>query len=165
MREQDARAGPSDTREICLSRTPSSTLFSSYEKEINPWSQMIDAPQPDEAENGAHDTEAPADGTLGGYLALHNRPPAFEGPDGRPYTVSLEVEKTPDLQAPFSGYLVFPRWADTGAGIVGHLETPLLLHGKSQEEVTAELGTLTLLEVYDLLRDAVSRRHEEKEPC
>jgi hypothetical protein len=79
--------------------------------------------------------------------------------------VSLEVEKTPNLQAPFSGYLVFPRWADTGAGIVGHLETPLLLHGKSQEEVTAELGTLTLLEVYDLLRDAVSRRHEEKEPC
>jgi hypothetical protein len=140
-------------------------LFSSYEKEMNPWSQMTDAPQPDQTENGAHDTEAPADGTLGGYLAHHNRPPAFEGPDGRPYTVSLEVEKTPDLQAPFSGYLVFPRWADTGAGIVGHLETPLLLHGQSWEEVTTELGTLTLLEVYDLLRDAVLLRHEEKEQC
>ncbi len=126
---------------------------------------MIDAPPPGQTEDGAHDTESLADGTLGGYLAHHNRPPAFEGPEGHPYTVSLEVEKTPNLKAPFSGYLVFPRWADSGAGIVGHLETPFLLHGESREEVTAELGTLTLLEVYDLLREAILRQHEKKERC
>ena len=40
------------------------------------------------------------DTTLGGYLAVHGRPPAFEGPDGHPYTVSVEVERTADLRAP-----------------------------------------------------------------
>ena len=126
---------------------------------------MKDAPQPGQAEDGAHGPESLADGTLGGYLAHHNLPPAFEGPDGHPYTVSLEVEKTPNLQAPFSGYLVFPRWADSGAGIVGHLETPFLLHGKGREGVTAELGALTLLEAYDLLREAILHQLEEKKRC
>jgi hypothetical protein len=96
-------------------------------------------------------------------LAHHHRPPAFEGLDGHPYTVSLEVEKTPNLKAPFSGYLVFPRWADTGVGIVGHLETPLFLHGKSREEVTEGLQALTLLEVKGLLREAIMRREQEVE--
>jgi hypothetical protein len=77
--------------------------------------------------------------------------------------VSLEVEKTPDLAAPFSGYLVFPRWADTGVGIVGHVETPLLLQGKSQEEVTTRLEELTLLEVSHLLGEAILRRKQETE--
>ena len=53
-----------------------------------------------------------------------------------PTRFPTEVEKTPNLQAPFSGYLVFPRWADTGVGIVGHLETPLILHGKSRGRVS-----------------------------
>jgi hypothetical protein len=124
---------------------------------------MKDAPQPDQTENGAHDTGSLADSTLGGYLGHHNRPPGFEGPDGYPYTVSLEVEKTPNLKAPFSGYLVFPRWAETGVGIVGHLETPLLLQGKGREEVMAKLEALTLLEVNDLLRKAILRRQQETE--
>ena len=114
-------------------------------------------------ESGAAPGEAMPDGTLGGYLAHHNRPPAFEGTDGHPYTVSPEVEKTPNLETPYSGYLVFPRWADTGVGIVGHIETPLLLHGKSQEEVLAELQALSLMEVSDLLREAIERRQPETE--
>ena len=117
----------------------------------------------DPTEGGPPPAVPLADGTLGGYLGLHDRPPACEGPDGYPYTVSLEVEKTPNLQAPFSGYLVFPRWAETGAGIVGHLETPLLLHGKSQEEVTAELEALPRLEVSNLLREAILHRLQEAE--
>ena len=40
---------------------------------------------------------APDDATLGGYFSVHDRPPAYDGPDGHPYTVSLEVEKTPNL--------------------------------------------------------------------
>jgi len=124
---------------------------------------MTDAPNPDPAENGPNEADSLADGTLGGYLGHHSRPPAFEGLDGYPYTVSLEVEKTPDLQAPFSGYLVFPRWAETGAGIVGHLETPILRQGKSKEEVLEDLGALTLLEVNDLLRGAIMRQQQETE--
>ena len=112
-------------------------------------------------EGDAPEAVLPADGTLGGYLRHHNRAPAFEGADGYPYTVSVEVEKTPDPQAPFSGYPIFPRWAETGTGIVGHLETPLLIHGRSQREVTTELEAFTLLEVADLLRDIILRRQTE----
>jgi len=99
-----------------------------------------------------------ADLTLGGYLRHHHRPPAFQGSDGYPYTVSPEVEKTPNLLAPFSGYLVFPRWAESGAGIVGHLETPILLEERSREDAEASLGSMTLVEVRDLLEEAIQRR-------
>lgn len=109
------------------------------------------------------EAEAPVDGTLGGYLECHGRPPAFEGSDGCPYTVSLEVAREPDLRKPYSGYLVFPRWAETGGGIIGHVESPPLLRGYSREEVEEKLRALTLLEVNDLLQEAISRRHEETE--
>ena len=102
-----------------------------------------------------------ADGTLGGYLDQHHRPPAFEGTDGSPYTVSIEVEKTPDLKAPYSGYLVFPRWANTGAGIVGHLETPTLATGTGRAEVEEMLRALTLHDVNQILADAIARRNQE----
>ena len=124
---------------------------------------MRDALQPDPTEHGPRGAEAPVDDTLGGYFGRHHRPPAFEGLDGHPYTVSLEVEKTPDLRAPFSGYLVFPRWAETGAGIVGHLETPLLFHGRSRDQVMADLEALTLLDVDNYLRAAVRHRQKETE--
>ena len=102
------------------------------------------------------EAETPADGTLGGYLEVHNRPPAYEGPDGYPYTVSVEVERTGNLVTPYAGYLVFPRWAETGVGIVGHVETPVLVECRSQAEVEEKLGTLTLLEVQEHLEAAVA---------
>jgi len=92
---------------------------------------------------------------LGGYLRRHHRPPAFQGSDDYPYTVSLETEKTPDLRAPFLGFLVFPRWAATGAGIIGHLETPTLCRGRTRTEVEETLGDLTLLEVQEILEEAI----------
>lgn len=101
----------------------------------------------------------PDDSTLAGYFDVHDRPPAYEGPDGHPYTVSLEVEKTPNLRAPFVGYLVFPRWAATGVGIVGHVETPTLVESSTSEEALERLGALTLIEVQRLLGEAVERRH------
>jgi hypothetical protein len=124
---------------------------------------MTDSIEPEPVEGGPQEVEPSADGTLGGYLAFHDRPPGFEGVDGHPYTVSLEVDKTPNLVAPFSGYLVFPRWADTGIGIVGHLETPLLFEGKTREDVSAQLEALTLLEVTDLLTQAIRRQEKETE--
>jgi hypothetical protein len=108
------------------------------------------------------DTSLPGeDATLGGYVSLHERPPAFQGSDGHPYTVSLEVEKTPNLLAPYSGFLVFPRWAETGVGIVGHLVTPILLEKASRAGVEESLGRLTLLEVQRLLEEAIQRFHDE----
>jgi len=98
------------------------------------------------------------DSTLGGYFRVHDRPPAYEGTDGHPYTVSVEVEKTANLRNPFAGYLVFPRWAQSGVGVVGHVETPTLLERQTSEEVTVALGKKTLMEVQQLLEEAIGHR-------
>jgi hypothetical protein len=97
------------------------------------------------------------DTTLGGYFRVHDRPPAYEGSDGHPYTVSVETERTADLTAPYEGYLVFPRWAQTGVGIVGHVETPTVVRGHTAQEVEERLGELTLYDVQDLLEAAIER--------
>ncbi|MDE0898322.1 MAG: hypothetical protein OSA81_04830 [Longimicrobiales bacterium] len=97
------------------------------------------------------------DTTLGGYFRVHDRPPAFEGSDGHPYTVSVETEKTGNLRSPVEGFLVFPRWAQSGVGIVGHVETAILTQSASVEDATDTIGRLTLYEVHALLEDAVRR--------
>jgi hypothetical protein len=107
------------------------------------------------------DVSPPDDATLGGYLQVHDRPPAYAGVDGHPYTVSLEVEKTTNLRAPYAGYLVFPRWAQTGVGIVGHVETSTLCECASQDEAMRRLGELTLLDVQRLLGEAIARERGE----
>jgi len=114
----------------------------------------------DHAEEAPRPVHGGPDTTLGGYFLEHRRPPGFEGTDGEPYTVALEVEKAPSLSAPFEGYLVFPRWAATGLGVVGHLETPTLVSGSSREGVLQELGKIPLGRVKGLLDDAIGRRHE-----
>jgi hypothetical protein len=124
---------------------------------------MIDFPSTGDPEADGEGTASLVDGTLGGYWKHHNRPPGFAGSDGHPYTVSVEVEKTPNLLAPYSGFLVFPRWADTGLGIIGHVETPMLLQGKSRDEVESALRALTLLRAGSLLEEAIRSQHEETE--
>lgn len=102
-------------------------------------------------------TDAP-DSTLGGYQEVHERPPAFSGSDGQPYSVSVEIESVEDLAAPYVAYLVFPRWAETGLGIVGHLETPVLCEGRSRNEVQDRVDALPLGEVKRLLDEAIQRK-------
>lgn len=106
-----------------------------------------------EADNGDA-----TDGTLGGYMEVHGRPPAFEGSDAHPYTVSIEVERTANLRTPFSGFLVFPRWAQTGVGIIGHVETDTLHEAAAEDEVQTRLRALTLHEVQALLEEGIRRR-------
>ena len=103
------------------------------------------------------------DTTLGGYFRVHDRPPAFDGSDGHPYTVSPEAERTGNLKAPFAGYLVFPRWAQNGVGVVGHVETATLVEEASEEDARQALGALTLYEVQALLEDAIARRAADLE--
>lgn len=100
------------------------------------------------------------DSTLGGYLSVHDRPPAWEGSDGHPYTVSLETEKTGDLQVPWEGYLVFPRWAQNGVGVVGHVETGTIARDRTEEAVVATLQRLDLHAVKDLLEEAIRAQEE-----
>jgi len=112
------------------------------------------------AANTPETAESSPDATLAGYTAHHSRPPAFEGSDAHPYTVSIEVERTPDLSAPYVAYLVFPRWALTGVGIVGHVETRTLVKAKSSDEARAGVGALTLPEVKALLDRAIAEAGE-----
>jgi hypothetical protein len=112
------------------------------------------------ADSSEHRVDTYPDSTLAGYLGVHERPPAFEGADGEPYTVSIETENTPDLTAPVEGYLVFPKWATNGVGVVGHVETPTLVRGPSRDSVVHDLGKLPLARVKALLDEAIRRKAE-----
>ena len=113
--------------------------------------------------NGSEDSDSldAPDVTLGGYHEVHERPPAFTGSDGEAYTASIEVESVENLAAPYVAYLVFPRWAGAGLGIVGHLETPVLCEGRSRSEVQDRVDALRLSEVKRLLDEAIQRKTGE----
>jgi hypothetical protein len=100
------------------------------------------------------------DATLGGYIRVHSRPPAFEGEDGQPYTVSIEVERTSNLRTPWAAYLVFPKWAETGLGVLGHVETPLLWEGQEEADVIRLAGETPLAGVKALLDQAIRAKQE-----
>ena len=114
-----------------------------------------------ESTNGPPESDA-RDATLGGYLEVHDRPPAFGGSDGQPYTVSIETESVSNLLAPYIVYLVFPRWAETGLGVVGHVETPVLYVGKRHDEVKVRAEALPLGEVKRLLDEAILQRNRSE---
>ena len=120
--------------------------------------------EPGEGAGDELDIHGTAGATLGGYFREHDRPPGFGGSDGHPYTVSIEVERVGDLEAPFRGYLVFPRWAETGLGVVGHVETPTLAMGTDRDRVQGELEDLPLHRVQELLEEAIERKRTDEEP-
>ena len=119
----------------------------------------VSTPLGDRAED-SDSSDAP-DVTLGGYLEVHERPPAFTGSDEQPYTASVEVESVENLAAPYVAYLVFPRWAGAGLGIVGHVETPVLWEGRSRDEVRNLAHALRLSDVKRLLDEAIQRKSGE----
>lgn len=99
--------------------------------------------------------------TLGGYMAVYGRSAAFEGMDGEPYTVGLEVDTTDHPETPFAGYLVFVRWAQTGTAIMGHLETADLVHAASEDEARALLNALPLTEARAVLDETIARKRAD----
>lgn len=104
--------------------------------------------------------EAP-DLTLAGYIERHNRVPAFEGPDGQPYTVDIDVEESGDAEQPWVAFLVFLRWAETGAGIMDHVESGDVARGSTSEEARRNALELSLYEVRAELDAAIQRRQQE----
>ncbi|HWV56723.1 MAG TPA: hypothetical protein VNZ57_04560 [Longimicrobiales bacterium] len=102
-----------------------------------------------------------ADATLGGYFAVHNRPPAFEGSDGQPYTVAVDVEETDDPERPFVAFLIFLRWASSGAGIMEHIESDDIAHGRTEDEARQGALSLPLLAVRAALDAAIDRRRRD----
>ncbi len=102
-------------------------------------------------------------GTLGGYQAVHDRPAAFEGPDGLSYSVEILADDSGDPAAPVGAYLLFLRWARVGdQKVQGHLESAFLARAASEDEAKRAVGALPLAEVKRVLDELV--RNQDGEP-
>jgi hypothetical protein len=107
---------------------------------------------------GDGDDGPPPDRTFRGYVETHDRVPAFEGSDGLPYTVDIDTEETPEGDR--VAFLVFVRWADTGAGIMGHVTSDDVARGATEAEAREAALELTLHELKAELDRAIARRAE-----
>jgi hypothetical protein len=95
--------------------------------------------------------------TLGGYMAVHDRPAAFGGADGFSYSAEILSDETGDAARPFGAYLLFVRWARIGATApAGHLESEFVAYGATEEEATRNAGALSLNAVKQLLDELVA---------
>src|SRR5690606_19117869 len=83
--------------------------------------------------------------TVGGYAAVHSRPPALEGPDGYAYSVEPSADRSGDPEHPWGGFLLFLRWRRIGAqGVEGHLETGFLALANSHSAALEAVRSLSL---------------------
>ena len=82
--------------------------------------------------------------TVGGYAAVHARPPAFEGRDGTSYSVEIMTDATGDASRPWAGYLLFVRWGHGDPVATGHVETDYLRYAATEDEARALVGAMQL---------------------
>ncbi len=99
--------------------------------------------------------------TLGGYMDKHDRAAAFGGSDGQAYSVGIYIEDEPDGRGRFGAALLFVRWSPGGDRPVGHVETETLAWGRSREEATDRLRSLSLYDVKAALDEAIARAPAE----
>ena len=101
--------------------------------------------------------------TIGGYMAVHDRPAAFEGSDGFSYSVELMTDTTGHGRAEesFGAYIMFVKWARIGAQTPeGHLETEFLVYASTEADARSKIGTLPLNEVKRLLDLLIERSYQ-----
>lgn len=92
----------------------------------------------------------PGDETLAGYVAVHGRPPGFEGSDGRPYSVAAFSDDDPGPDGRYGAALIFIRWSASNAP-EGHLESDYLAFSDDPATAEAEVGRLSLVDVKRIL--------------
>lgn len=102
--------------------------------------------------------------TIGGYMAVHNRPAAFEGSDRASYSVEIVTDVGDDKVHAFGAYLLFVRWRETDPVATGHLETEFLGFGQTEEEARAVVGRLSLNEVKSRLDELIKARQAGLRP-
>jgi hypothetical protein len=98
--------------------------------------------------------------TFRGYVETHERVPAFEGADGQPYTVDIDTEETGDPGQPWAAFLVFVRWAATGAGIMGHVTSGDVAWGETEDDARMAALDLTLYQLKTELDLAIEHRRQ-----
>jgi hypothetical protein len=99
--------------------------------------------------------------TLGGYMAKHDRAAAFAGADGEPYSVGIFVEEEPDELGRFGASLLFVRWSRAGDRPVGHVESQVLVWGRTPEEAEDRIKAISLFDVKTALDEAIGRTPRE----
>jgi hypothetical protein len=90
--------------------------------------------------------------TIGGYMAVHDRPAAFEGRDGFSYSVDILAQHEPEAALPWAAFFLFVKWARIGAqSPEGHLESDYVARGRTEQEAIANAGRLSLADTRAIL--------------
>jgi hypothetical protein len=99
--------------------------------------------------------------TIGGYMAVHDRPAAFEGSDGASYSVEIVTDSTGETERPFAAYLLFVQWGHGDPVATGHLETEFLAFAATETEARQAVGALLLKDVKTKLDALIAMRHAQ----
>jgi hypothetical protein len=102
--------------------------------------------------------------TIGGYMAVHARPAAFEGSDGASYSVEIVTDASGDKARPFAAYLLFVRWRQGDPVASGHLETEFLAFADTENDARKLVGAMMLNEVKARLDDLIKAKRSEQLP-
>lgn len=102
--------------------------------------------------------------TIGGYMAVHARPAAFEGSDGASYSVEIVTDASGDKTRPFAAYLLFVRWRQGDPVASGHLETEFLAFADTEDDARKLVGAMMLNEVKTRLDDLIKAKRPEELP-
>jgi hypothetical protein len=97
--------------------------------------------------------------TIGGYMAVHDRPAAFEGSDGFSYSVEILADETDNLEGRWQAFFLFIKWSRLGAqSPEGHLESDYLSSAPTETLARAKLGEFPLADVKALLDRLIAER-------
>jgi hypothetical protein len=100
--------------------------------------------------------------TVGGYTAVHARPPAFEAKDGTSYSVEIMTDETGDPSRPWAGYLLFVRWRQGDPVASGHVETGYLRYGATEADAREQVGAMLLNDALDELNSAIAAQDSSR---
>ena len=96
--------------------------------------------------------------TLAGYMAVHDRPAAFEGSDGFSYSVEILADEDATNPLRWGAYLFFVKWARIGASAPeGHLESDVLARAATEGDARERVGAMPLSEVKRTLDALIAR--------
>ena len=102
--------------------------------------------------------------TIGGYTAVHARPPAFEGKDGASYSLEIMTDETGDPAQPWAGYLLFVRYGRGDPVASGHVETGYLRYAETEQGARTLVGAMQLNAALDELNNLIAEKSSESRP-
>ena len=102
--------------------------------------------------------------TVGGYMAVHARPPAFEGKDGSSYSVEIMTDETGDPAQPWAAYLLFVRYGHGDPVASGHLETGYLRYSDTEEGARTLIGAMPLNAALSELNKLIAEKSSDSRP-